>query len=181
MTAFMKNLLLVLSAGLMGCGATSARLSLAPTLDGAGRGGFEAFLSLGVGMPLDYTGRSHHFVQALISGGGGMDSRTHAGMGLAALDADYLYRGDQVMDIRVGGRMSMRGVGGRGEPMMYGLGASFAWMPILREESGQVLVLHWNLGAEFRIDHFWSDLKEADHTLFSPALVADANLLITGD
>lgn len=177
----MRALLAGLSLSLLGCGATSLRVALAPTLDDSGRGGFEAYLMAGLGMPLDYSGRSHHFVQSLVSLGGGADPRTKHGLVLMNMDLSYLYRGDRVMDIRVGPRFSMRALPTRDEPWMLGMGFSVGIMPILVESGSEWITLHWNLGAELRIDHFWSDLSQAEHSLFSPALVFDINLLATGD
>lgn len=97
------------------------------------------------------------------------------------MDLNYLYRGDKIMDIRVGPRFSARALPGAGEPWMLGAGVSMGWMPILIDSGAEWIVVHMNLGAEVRIDHYWSELRAAERTLFAPALVFDMNVLATGD
>src|SRR5262249_8817023 len=86
------RLLLILCASLLtGCGATTIRVEVAPTLDSGGRVGVESALSIGIGMPVDFHGRSHHYLQALSSLGGGLDGRSRSGEFLAAVGLDYIY------------------------------------------------------------------------------------------
>jgi len=83
--------LLPLAVFSSGCGATSIRLSVGPSLDDSGNAGFESTLSLGGGMPLEYSGRSHHYVQASAHAGGGYEGKTDVAFFSTGGQLDYIY------------------------------------------------------------------------------------------
>src|SRR4051812_34593961 len=107
----LRALLLVLCVSTLGgCGASSIRVGIGPTVDTGGRVGVESTLSLGIGMPLDYRGRSHHFLQAQASTGGGLDSQTKGGMVALGTALDYIYWAEPKLDVRVGAHFAYRKV-----------------------------------------------------------------------
>src|SRR5512146_1200305 len=91
-----------------GCGATTIRLELAPTIDTGGHAGFEVAIGGGIGMPLDFHGRSHHYFQTRVGLGGGLDGESRSGMFTTAADVDYIYWAEPRMDVRGGLRLSYR-------------------------------------------------------------------------
>lgn len=174
------RLLRVLAAcGLLacGCGATTVRVELAPVVDSQGRGGFESTVGLGVGLPLDYGGRSRHYIQARASAGGGVDSASRAPMFTSALDADYLYWAGR-LDLRAGLRLSYRSTA---DTKLYGLGARLGISPVVWGDESGWLVSHVCVGPELRVESLWSDPGGASRALFSAPLVVEANFLGAGD
>lgn len=167
---------------LTGCGATTLRVDLAPTIDTDGKPGFESTLSIGAGMPLDYSGRSHHYVQALGSFGGGYAGTTAAGVLETAATVDYIYWAEPSMDVRVGSRFTYRTTPGNDTaPSLYGLGGHVALMPIVWGDDNSWMLVHFCLGPELRLERLWSDPSGGARGLFSAPLVAEFNLLAAGD
>ena len=101
-----ESLCVACSLLLGGCGATTLRVETTPTIDTGGRPGFESMFSLGIGMPLDFHGRSHHYAQARAALGGRLDGRTARGMFVVAGDVDYIYWAEPHLDVRAGLRAS---------------------------------------------------------------------------
>lgn len=163
---------------LAGCGATTIRLETAPTLDTGGRPGFESLVSLGVGLPLDFRGRSHHFIQARAAVGGGVDGQTARGMFVAVTDLDYIYWAEPRLDLRAGLRLSYRNTG---DAKLFGLGGRLGLLPIVHGDDANWLVWHFCLGPELRIESLWSDSTGAQRGLFSVPLIAELNFLAAGD
>jgi len=171
-------LLVACSPLALGCGATTVRLELAPTLDTGGHPGFEVALGGAIGMPLDYRGRSHHFIQVRPSIGGGLDGATRRGMVVAATDVDYIYWAEPRMDVRGGLRLSYRRVE---DTKLYGLGARLGLLPIVTGNDGSWLVAHLCVGPELRFENLWGDPGSASRGLFSVPLVIEGNFLAAGD
>lgn len=154
------------------------RLEIAPAVDTQGRAGFESALGLGVGMPLDHRGRSHHFFQVRGSAGGGLDGATRGPMFATALDADYLHWAEPRMDVRAGLRLSYRSAG---DDKLYGLGARLGLLPIVRADDGGWLLSHLCIGPELRLERIFGDPDRASRGLFSLPLVIEGNFLAAGD
>lgn len=173
-------LLLALAPLLSGCGATTVRVALAPTLDGTGQPGFEATLSLGVGMPLDYAGRSHHFIQALGTIGGGVESQGKKAEVVTGIDVDYIHWAEPKFDLRAGMHFDFRSVPSL-DTKLYGFGGHFGIMPALFADNGNWIVSHFAIGPELRIGRLFGDPGDASRTLFSLPLVFELNLLAAGD
>jgi hypothetical protein len=150
----------------------------APTLDTGGRPGFQSLLSLGVGLPLDYHGRSHHYIQARAAVGGGVDGETRGGMFLGAVDVDYIYWAEPKLDLRAGMRLSYRSTR---DDRLYGIGGRLGLLPIVRGDDGNWLVWHFCLGPELGVESLWSSRTGAQRGLFSVPLVAEFNFLGAGD
>jgi hypothetical protein len=169
---------------LSGCGAMTARVGIGPTLDTTGKPGFESMLTLGVGTPLDFHGRSHHFFQAASSVGGGMDSQTKKASVLLAQDFDYIYWAEPRLDVRAGMRLSFRSVPAADQGSgvkLYGFGAHMAFMPIVWHHDGGWLVSQFNIGPDLRLDYLWSDPGGYSRGQFSVPLGFELNGLGAGD
>ena len=177
-----RPLLLGCACLLAGCGATTIRVEVAPTIDGGGRAGVESALSLGIGMPLDYHGRSHHYLQGLASLGGGLDGPSRSGEFLAAVGADYIYWAEPTLDVRAGGRYSFRKLGeAAGGTNLHGFGGHLGILPMVTQSDGNWMVMHLCLGPEARVEALWSSPPAAVRSLFSLPLVLELNLLAAGD
>jgi hypothetical protein len=165
-----------------GCGASTLRLEIAPTIDGEGHAGVESMVSIGVGMPLDLSRRSHHYVQAQGSLGGGLDGRTKDGMFMTAASVDYIYWAEPSLDIRAGARFAYRKLPeSSGAPNVFGLGGRLAILPVVVGDTSNWIVAHFCLGPELRIESLWSDPAGAERSLFSLPLVGELTLLAAGD
>jgi hypothetical protein len=175
--AAMRSLVLAVALGTSGCGATTVRVELAPSFDTGGRPGFESTLALGVGLPLDFHGRSHHFIQARAALGGGYDGESRGGVLVTAADVDYIHWAEPHMDVRAGLRLSYRSTS---DAKLYGLGARLGLLPIVLHHDGGWLVSHLCVGPELRFEHLWSD-QGTTRGLFSLPLVLEGNFLGAGD
>jgi hypothetical protein len=176
--------LLTLSPLLLGgCGATTLRLDLAPTIDSSGSSGFESTLSLGLGIPVDVKGdRSHHFKQVMGSLGGGVDTRDASGTFISAASLTHLYWSEPSLDIRSAVRYAYRvPVIDSGYSALHGVGLHLAILPVVDGDPGGSLVSQFCLGPELRIEGVWSDSPEDKRALFSLPLVAELTLLMPGE
>jgi hypothetical protein len=154
------------------------RVELSPTIDTGGKPGFESVLSLGVGMPLDFRGRSHHYFQVRGGAGGGYEGASHAGMFVGALDVDYLYWAEPRLDVRAGLRLSHRRTSR--DEKLYGLGARLGLIPIVLHDDASWIVSQLAIGPELRLEHLWSD-PDKPRGQFSVPLVIEGNFLGAGD
>jgi hypothetical protein len=165
-----------------GCGATSARLGVGPAIDSNGRVTIESTFSLGFGMPLDYEGRSKHYLQAASFIGGGADVDTGAKIFTTGLGVDYIYWGHRRFDVRTGAYFVYRY---RPEPSrdldLLGLGAHLGLMPIVKGTDSDIFVPQVCIGPEFRIDQTWDASSNRSRTQFTVPLVVEFNLLAAGD
>jgi hypothetical protein len=167
---------------LAGCGATTVRVDMAPTVDSDGHAGFESTFSIGIGTPVDFNGRSHHYIQTLGSIGGGLDGATSSGSFVSTLSLDYIYWAEPIMDIRTGLRFAYRSTPGVDDsPLLYGFGGQIGVLPIVVGADGSWLPVHICLGPELRLEHMWSNPDGHDRSLFSLPLVAEINFLAAGD
>lgn len=174
--------LLALAPALGGCGASTLRLSVASTLDTVGRPGVEAVVSLGIGSPIDFRGRSRHYIQNLVSLGGGLDAATRSGEFLTRADASYIYWGGPHLDVRFGGGFAWRqATYERSSIGTWSLGAHGAVVPIVWEDAGGWLVSQIGLGLELRAEGLAGDRPLGGRGLFSAAFIAEANFLAAGD
>lgn len=174
--------LLPLSLLLVGCGATTVRIELSPTADTEGGAGFESMFSIGVGWPLDFSGRSHHYVQALGAVGGGYGGAIGSGYFASGAALDYIHWAEPNMDIRAGLRFSYRGVPADEEALdLYGFGGHFALIPMVLGDAGGWLPVHVGVGPELRLEHVWISPTGADRNVFSLPLVIEVTALAAGD
>lgn len=173
--------LAAIAAGASGCGAMTARVALAPTLDTLGRPGFEATLALGTGMPLDLHRRSQHFLQGQGGFGGGLDGAGHPIL-VGRADLSYIYWNTEHLDVRAGAGASWRSTPGA-ENETAGVGGHVGLMPVVWQRSGQISVGQVCVGPELRAEALIRTDGSASvaRGLFSLPLVIEANLLITGD
>jgi hypothetical protein len=180
--AFRLALLAATALLLTGCPGVSARVAVAPTLDGGGQVGFESTFSVGMGLPLDYSGRSHHFVQALGAAGGGLDGRSRKGMSVVGADVDYIYWVERRLDVRAGLQYEYRSVPGvPGGLSLHGFGGHLAILPVVKGDESSPIVAQFCLGPALRISGLWSAPPGAGRTLFALPLIAELNLLMAGD
>ena len=182
------RLLILACAWLLGgCGATTFRVEVAPTINDSGRPGVEAALSFGVGWPLDFHGRSHHYLQGLASlGGGGVGGRgagqPTAGAFLAAVGVDYIYWAEPTLDLRAGPRFTFRQLSdAAGEAKLFGLGGQLAILPMVKKNDAAWLLTHLCLGPAFRVEALWSSPPGDTQALFSLPLILELNWLAAGD
>ncbi len=167
---------------LTGCGATTLRAAIGPTIDSQGKVGVETTFGLGIGTPVDFRGRSHHFLQVMPSLGGGLDSRTHKGIFRLAGDVDYLYWASSSMDVRTGLRLSYRTIPGAPEAAgLYGVGGHLAFLPVVSGDEEGWLVRHFCIGPELQVEYLWSDPAGSSRSLISLPLVVDLTFLGAGD
>lgn len=178
--SFFIALLLPLLLG--GCGATTLRLDIGPSIDAFGGAGFESTLSLGLGMPLDYIGRSHHYVQAMGSLGGGLDTRDANALFISAASFNYIYWAEPSLDIRTGLRFSHRNrLPDAGKPGLYGFGGHLAILPVVIGDASGWAVAHFCLGPELRLESLWGSPPGDERLLFSLPLAAELTVLMAGD
>jgi hypothetical protein len=167
---------------LLGCGATTVRAAIGPTLDSQGKVGVETTFGVGIGTPVDFRGRSHHFLQVMPSLGGGLDGRTREGVFRLATDVDYIYWAGSNMDIRGGMRLSYRTIPSVPDaPGFYGFGGHFAFLPVVKGDEGGWLVTHFCIGPELQLEYLWSDPAGISRSLISLPLVFDLTFLGAGD
>ncbi|MFO0758883.1 MAG: hypothetical protein U0359_20490 [Byssovorax sp.] len=166
----------------LGCGATTVRAAVGPTLDGQGKPGVEASFGLGIGTPLDFHGRSRHYLQVMPSLGGGLEGRSRRGQFRAAADVDYIYWAGSRMDFRAGMRLSYRSVPNDDTaPGLYGLGGHFGLLPVIVGDESGWLVTHFSIGPELHVEYLWSDPAGASRPLVSLPLAIDLTFLGAGD
>ena len=165
-----------------GCGASSARLGVGPVLDSNSNVGIESTFSLGFGMPLDYQGRSKHYLQGLGFVGGGADVDTGAKIVTTGIGADYIYWAHPRLDVRAGMYFVYRN---RAEMTkerdFFGLGAHVALMPVATKSDSNIFVPQFCIGPEFRVDQSWESNSNRTRTHFGFPLVIEVNLLAAGD
>ena len=167
---------------LTACGASSARLGVGPVLDSNSNVGIESTFSLGFGMPLDYRGRSQHYMQGLAFVGGGADVDTDARIVTTGIGADYIYWAHPRLDVRAGMYFVYRNREDKPkEHDLFGLGAHVALMPVATGSDSNIFVPQFCVGPEFRIDQSWDSNSNASRTHFSFPLVMEFNLLAAGD
>lgn len=178
-----RSLLIPLSACLIcGCGATTLRVSGSPTLDTSARSGFEILASLGIGMPLDYSGRSHHYVQVRPVLGGGMDTRTAEGLFVTGGEADYIYWAEPAVDVRLGFQGLFRSLPGVPTDNEGGsFGGHLGVYPIVLGDGSGWMVAQLVIGPEARIDYVAMSGPNGGRAQFSIPLVVELNMLGAGD
>lgn len=167
---------------LAGCGATTLRGAIGPTLDSQGKVGVETTFGLGIGTPVDFSGRSHHYLQVMPSLGGGMDGQTRKGILRVAGDVDYLYWAGSSMDVRGGLRLSYRTIpSAPDEAGLYGIGGHFAFLPVVSGDEGGWMVRHFCVGPQLELEYLVSDPAGKSRSLISLPLVVDLTFLGAGD
>ena len=165
-----------------GCGATTLRVSGGPTLDTSSRVGFEVLGSIGLGMPLDYKGRSRHFLQGRGVLGGGMDAPSRQDLFVAGLEADYIYWPDAPVDLRVGLQGMFRrlpNVTSDNEGGSFGGHVAVVALPY--QDGSSWLVTQLAIGPEVRIEYVGMSAASESRAQFSIPLVVEVNLLAAGD
>lgn len=170
-----------MSAAIAGCGATTVRVTAAPTLDDAARVGFESTLSIGIGWPLDFSGRSHHFVQARGVVGGGLDRATDSGVVLSGGELDFIYWGEPHLDARFGLHFGYRKTVDRpSRPDASTMGLHLAALPIVWTSGSSWMVPQLVVGPELRAEYVWDGANPA-RAIVSLPLVIEGNFLAAGD
>lgn len=165
-----------------GCGASSARLSVGPMLDSKSNVAIEATFSLGFGMPLDYKGRSRHFLQGLAFVGGGSDVDTGDKIFTTGLGADHIYAAHPRFNLRSGMYFVYRNRDEKPhERDFLGWGAHLALMPVGAFDDSSFIVPQFCFGPEFRLDQSWDAHVGIPRTHFGVPLVVEVNLLVAGD
>ena len=173
----------VLPAALLlaGCGATTVRVAVGPTLDSSGHAGVVSTLSLGVGFPVDFHGRSKHYVQGLASVGGGRDGATGAGVVVAATDLDYIHWAEpRNMDVRAGLHFAAQNLPAT-STSRYGFGAHAGVLPMVYQDNTTWLVTHVCVGPELRGEALSGNPAGGALGVFSLPLVTELNWLGAGD
>lgn len=166
-----------------GCGATTARLGIAPTLsvDGGGAG-VEATFALGLGTPVDFRGPSRHYLQALGTAGGGLDARTGGRVVVARADLGYLHLATPSLALRAGLGFVYHHVQGDADGRaLYGVGAHLGVLPVVKSPAPGVILKNLSVGPELRVDYLWSGAAAASHGQLSLPLVVEFDLLAAGD
>ncbi len=167
---------------LFGCGASSARLGVGPVVDSNSNVGIESTFSLGFGMPLDYRGRSKHYLQGLGFVGGGADVDTGAKIVTTGIGADYIYWAHPRFDVRTGVYFVYRNRDEMAkERDLFGLGAHVALMPVATGSDSNIFVPQFCIGPEFRVDQSWDSNSNISRAYFGFPLVLEVNLLAAGD
>lgn len=167
---------------LTGCGASTVRLALAPTIDGEGHPGFESTVGVGIGTPLDFHGPSHHYVQATGSLGGGLDGKTRRAELVTTGGLDYLYWAAPRLEVRGGPRFSYRRVGDGVAPVdLLGFGGHLGLLPVVIGNAAGPGAHHLCLGPEFHAEWLTSDAPGASRALLSLPLVVELTVLTEGD
>jgi hypothetical protein len=167
---------------LTGCGASTARLAVAPTIDGEGHPGFEATLGVGVGAPLDFHGPSHHFLQATGGLGGGVDGRTRKAELVTTGGLDYLYWAAPRLEVRGGLRASYRRVESVPVPTgLVGFGGHLGLLPVVIGNAAGPGAYHLCVGPELHAEWLHSDPPGASRALLSLPLIVELTVLTAGD
>jgi hypothetical protein len=165
-----------------GCGATTFRLAGGPTVDTGGKVGVTGGFALGIGTPLDFRSRSHHFFQALANVGGGRDGATGGAAFVAAQDFDYIYWAEPRMDVRAGLHLPFETVPAPfGRSPRFGFGAHGAVLPMVYANDASWLVTHVCVGPELRGEVLSGSPGGGALGLFSLPLVVELNMLAAGD
>src|SRR5690349_9184426 len=113
------------------CGASSARLSIGPVLDSETHASIESTFSLGFGMPVDYHGRSQHYMQGLAFVGGGGDLDTGDKIVTTGVGANYIYWAAPRFDVRTGLYFVYRNRDEKpNERDLFGFGGHLGIMPV---------------------------------------------------
>lgn len=139
-------------------------------------------MSLGLGTPLDFSHRSHHYMQALGAIGGGLDGNTGSREFLARADVSYIYWMLPRLDLRTGAGYSYREVGsGTGLRRWNAVGGHFGLMPVVYERKSNWIPIQVAVGAEMRVDWLFDEKTSNVHSLFSFPVIAEVNFLAAGD
>jgi hypothetical protein len=165
---------------LSGCGATTVRAAIGPTVDTGGNAGVVGTFSLGVGWPLDFHGRSHHYVQALGGIGGGRDGATGGPMVAAALDLDHIYWFESRLDTRAGLHLAYQGIPDK-SATRYGGGAHAGIVPMVFQDASGWLVTQVCVGPEIRAEALSGNPAGGTLGVFSLPLLIELNFLGAGD
>ena len=177
-----RAVLVVLAGLACGCGASTVRVAVGPTLDSAARVGVESTFSIGIGWPLDFHGRSHHFVQARGAVGGGLDRQAERPVVVASGELDYIYWGEPKLDVRFGMHVGLRMLPDtQGASDSHVFGAHAAVLPIVLTWPSSWMVPQIVLGPELRAEYVWTDATHPSRALVSLPLVIEGNLLAAGD
>lgn len=159
-----------------GCGATTLRLSAGPELDSNGDGGFDVMATIGTGIPLDFEGRSHHYVQAYASMGGGGTGEPLSGQFTALGGIDYMYWAEPRLAMRTGAFFAYRSVWDTpAVSSLAGGGGHLALLPIVKTWSGGPIATIVCLGPDIRV------LAFAGGPTFAVPLVFELDVLAAGD
>jgi hypothetical protein len=170
----------LLSLPLGGCGATTLRFSVGPTADTDRRVGFEAGASLGIGTPTDFSSRSHHYFQGLLSSGGGYDGK----FGFVSFGAgvDYIYWAEPRFLVRAGIPLTLRFAPAEDEdPLHLGIGGHFALLPAVKASGGGPMVGLFCLGPDLRVERIGGNGNDPARARFSLPFIAEVDLFAAGD
>lgn len=171
--------LLLASPLVAACGASTIKLSVAPVIDERGGVGVEGALSLGLGMPLDFNHRSHHYLQILGTGGGGLDTRNADPMAIARAELEYINWALPHLDVRAGAGYVFHDVfTSRTDEIQHGFGGHLTLLPVVAGSNDNWLVMHFSVGPELRVEYLFGPGGGAR---FSLPLVLELDFLAAGD
>lgn len=179
-----ERLLLVLFAlCLSGCGASTLRLAAGPEMDSGGHGGFEVMVGLGIGTPLDFMGRSHHFLQVHGDLGGGATGEASAGQFTALGGGDYMYLADPHFALRTGVLFAYRAIWeSEGSALDFtGVGGHAALLPIVKMYDGGPMAMMINLGPDIRVMRYWGLGPKNGGPVFAVPIALELSVLAVGD
>jgi hypothetical protein len=172
---------LVASLSVLGCGATTFRVTAGPTLDTAGGAGFESLVSIGLGWPLDFHGRSHHFIQGRATLGGGHSSRAQKGVVIAGAELDYIHWAGS-FNVRAGLHGLYRSLPDNQDPTdEHAFGAHLGIYPAVLDDGSGWLVPLLLIGPELRVEYLGTSDPAAALGHASLPLVIEITALAAGD
>jgi hypothetical protein len=179
----------ILAMLLAGCGATTLRIAIAPTVDVAGGAaaaggnvvGVMGSVAFGIGWPLDLQHRSQHFMQGLAWAGDGIDGYSGHQLQTAGVDLDYIGWLRQSLHVRAGSGFVFHNVVDGAGTKRYGFGGHIGVMPIVGGSDASWLVHHVVVGPELRADLLFSDDAGGMRAVLSLPLVVELDFLAAGD
>jgi len=133
-------------------------------------------------MPLDYNGRSHHYVQAQAFTGGGYvgtnDNQKDAGYFTFGAQADYIYYAEDKLIVRAGVPLTGRFPSdASGEENFAALGVHLALLPVVAGGSGGPMVGLLCLGPDVRVEKLFAP----GEARFSLPVVLEGVVFAAGD
>jgi hypothetical protein len=171
----------VASLSVLGCGATTLRVTAGPTLDTSGGAGFESLVSFGVGWPLDFHGRSHHYIQGRATLGGGHSSRAQKGVVIVGAELDYIHWAGS-FDVRAGLHGFYRSLPDNQDSTdEHAFGGHVGIYPMVLGDGSGWLVQQLLIGPELRVEYLGTSDPAAALGHVSVPLVIEITLLGAGD
>ena len=158
------------------------RLSAGPELGSNGDAGFDAMLNVGIGTPLDFEGRSHHYLQAHGSLGGGGTGAPLSGQFTALGGFDYIYWAEPRLVMRTGVLFAYRSVWDAPVASdLGGAGGHLALLPVVKLFEGGPMEALFAMGPDVRVLGLTSFGTSPGGPTFAVPLVAELDVFAAGD